>query len=121
MSLPRKIADGWYHSALRVLVVCFAAILVFESGVLSPATKTIAHLAGEQMASVIRVSTDVTPYSIQQVQTERTQTSTVPEPISKSTFLLSTLLFVLLLLLVLNYVLVHLRTKELQYYLSHNA
>lgn len=117
MSSSSNISTGWYHSALRICVVLFALALVFESGILSPATRNIAHLAGQQFATAIQATVD-TSYSEDAMLIAETNNSQLIEtsipatqPIDRSTFLLSVMVFILLLLIVLNYILDHLRNQ----------
>lgn len=121
MSTPpaTNIASSMYHSALRVLVLVFAVALVFESGMLSSATQTITHSAGQQFAAAIQATVDSANYTdeagiMPAMQTQESEVAAVTssEALSRGTFLLSIVVFILLLLIVLNYILDHLRTKE---------
>jgi len=131
-----NIAKSWYHSLLRVMVLIFATALVFESGVISPVTKNIAHLSGQQLASVVGMSASIAPNEINVITarlTEKEQELALRENAlsereialslggassqngDKVTFLLATVLFILLLLIILNYILDYLRSKERDY------
>jgi hypothetical protein len=112
-----NISSSSYHSVLRVTALIFAMVLVFESGLLSPVTQRTSHLAGQQLASVVTGTVDTALYSegsqTRALGEEATfSTQSLREPISKSTFLLSVAVFILLLLIILNYILDYLRRRE---------
>jgi len=124
MQSTTNISTSWYHSILRISVLVFALALVFESGILSSVTQTIAHTAGEQFATAIQATTDNANYDEEVLSPEiarnqsEVKTLTVSPTTTKSTFLLSAIVFILLLLVVLNYILDYLRSKERQPRLS---
>jgi hypothetical protein len=126
MSPATNIATSWYHSVLRISVLIFAIALVFESGLFNPVTRSLTHTAGQQFASVIIGSADNAAYDEEVTTLTETQINvTTPaidtssaQPLSKSTFLLSVVVFIFLLLIVLNYILAHLRGKERQHRFS---
>lgn len=116
MSYTNNISTSSYHSVLRISALLLALALVFESGILSPATQSITHTAGVQLASIIEATTDGATYNEEArilIQKDNTSASGVsPSPLSEVTFLLATSLFILLLLIVLNYILSYLRDHE---------
>ncbi|MFN3188586.1 MAG: hypothetical protein ACK42D_03555 [Candidatus Paceibacteria bacterium] len=125
MTSSQNISKSWYHSILRISVLLFALALVFESGILSPATKTFSHITGQQFATAIHATIDTATYDesgvlapeVQSQQISQANTAST-QPLSRSTFLLSTLVFILLLLIVLNYILDYLRNRERQHRFS---
>lgn len=125
MPSTNNIATGWYHSVLRVSALLLALALVVQSGVISPETQTFSHLAGQQFATVIQATADPLSPSDQVAQIAQTESTEATTPttqaISQSTFLISGLLFIILLLIILNYILHHLRHKEQEYLQSKSV
>ena len=116
-----------YHSLLRSSALVLMALLLFDSGILTPVTNSLSDQTQIYLANVVGIGASVTPTELntltaaitaqkteldkrEQVVAEReillTQNS--PSGFSAnniSTYVLSVLLFVILVLLVLNYVL----------------
>lgn len=117
-----------YHSFLRVAVCVFALILVFDSGLLFEETILLSTTTQEHLASVVGVSVGVAPTELNQLTARITELETELEAkerliavsvgerettgVDTSTFVLSTILFILLTLIVLNYVLDFMRTRK---------
>lgn len=121
-----------YHSLLRIFALTLSFVLLFESGLLSPATKQLADNAGIYVANVIGVNAGVMPTEINTITaalTEQQRTLDAREAALSereikvtlgntseiagsafSTFILSVILFILLVLIVTNYVLDYLRS-----------
>lgn len=115
VSRSNNIADSWYHSSLRVFSLLLALALVFESGILNVATQSISHTAGQQFATLIQATSDGALYedSVMSVTLSEDLTSdSKSSSLGEITFLIATTLFIILLLLVLNYILVYLRYRE---------
>lgn len=129
----KSIAYSWYHSALRIGLVVMATALVFESGLLSTVTRDITYTAGQQIASVVGMSASVAPNELNVITaklTEREQqlalreaalierelavgvTGSAAPNSNRTTFLMAAVLFILLLLIVFNYFLDYIRSKE---------
>jgi hypothetical protein len=120
-----------YHSFLRVAVCVVAFALVFDSGLLFKTTSIISNTAQQHLASVVGVSVGVAPNEVNQLTARITELETELEAkerliavnvrdnsagggIDKSTFLLSIILFILLVLIVLNYALDFARTRRIK-------
>lgn len=121
MNMPTKtnISTTWYHSLLRISVLLFATILIFASGIFNSSTQIITRTTTQQFASVIQTTTNQViennkeELSIQAEDIRETKiTNTSLQSIDKSIFLLSVVVFILLLLIILNYILDYLRSKE---------
>ena len=112
-----------YHVLLRVCALTLSLVLLFVSGVLSPVTHQIAQDTGLYLASVISMNASVPPNEVntlsaklEQRNVELAQREIAVSLKEKnannsqtSTFVLSILLFALLVLIVLNYVLDYFR------------
>ena len=111
-----------YHSFLRIMVSVFAIALVFDSGLLFKETIFLSNTTEQYLAIVVGVTVGVAPTELNQLTSRITEleteleakerliavsvgnTETTP-PIDTSTFILSAILFILLTLIVTNYVL----------------
>ncbi len=119
-----------YHSFLRIAVCVFALVLVFDSGILLKSTAGISDLTQQHLANVVGVSVGVAPTEVNQLTSRITELETELEAkerliavnvrdnrdsssIDKSTFILSIILFILLVLIVLNYALDFLRSRRI--------
>jgi len=123
-----------YHRVLRVMAVIFAIVLVFESGLLSNSTVKISRETEVYLANVIGMSASVQPTELNQYtaaltekerELENREASLKEREISinlsnevennkKTTYILASILFILLILILLNYTLDYLRTRESQ-------
>lgn len=123
-----------YHRGLRTTAVIFALILIFESGLLSDSTATLADKTESYLANAIGMTATVEPTEINQITaalTEQKQqldireanlkereiavgisTDTNPRSSDSTTYVLAAILFILLVLIILNYTLDYLRYKE---------
>jgi hypothetical protein len=124
------INSSLYHRFLRVAALVLALVLVFDSGLILPVTERLSTNAGLHLASVVGVSVGVSPTEVNQLTAKITELETELEakerliavniernngtPFDFSTFVLSTILFVLLLLIVLNYFLDYKNARRLQ-------
>lgn len=126
--IPR-LEHSLYHKTLRVLACVFACVLVFNSGMFSTTTALLSRNTGHYVANVVGVNVGVAPTEINTLtakittleqerdlalrereiaiglngQTSRSDTST---------FILSSILFILVVLIVLNYALDFMRARE---------
>jgi cell division protein FtsB len=118
-----------YHSFLRVAVVVMALILVFDSGLLNKSTANVSDIVQANMANVVGVKVGVAPNELNQLTSRITELETELQAkerlisvnlernnpsneIDKSTLVLSIILFIMLVLIVLNYALDYLRVRE---------
>lgn len=122
-----------YHKVLRVSVAVFAVALVFDSGIASKVTSELADDTRLYMANSIGVSIGVEPTPLNQytakLTTKQTELDAREVALNEreisinlnesgapdtSTYFLSSILFILLVLILLNYTLDYLRYKESQ-------
>jgi hypothetical protein len=117
-----------YHSFLRVAGCVCALVLVFDSGLLLKDTSYLSKIVQRQVASVVGVSLGVQPTEMNQLTARITELETELEAkerliavnirngeansgMDTSTFVLSIIVFILLVLIVLNYALDYLRSR----------
>jgi len=123
-----------YHRILRVSVLVCAIALVFESGILSESTKALSINTHSYLASAVGMSAGVAPTELNQYTAQLTakerelqareaalsereiavNLSSAPgvETNQRATYILASILFILLVLIILNYALDYLRLKE---------
>lgn len=121
-----------YHRILRVSALVVALVLVFESGLISKSTAGISSNTYIYVASVIGMSASVQPTELNKLTADLTareknlsdrEAALREREIAVSinggtasnnnaTYILASILFILLVLIVLNYVLDYLRTRE---------
>jgi hypothetical protein len=121
-----------YHSFLRIAALTFAMLLLFDSGLLSPVTSQISQNTQMYLASAIGMQAGVVPTELNQMTaalTQRDKILTQRENDIKareiavnleegapstdySSYIMSVLLFVILVLIVLNYALDYIRYRE---------
>jgi sulfur transfer complex TusBCD TusB component (DsrH family) len=124
--------DTAYHSILRITTLTLAIMLVFDSGLLSSTTHEISLDTQHYLANVIGIQASVTPTEINMITAELSQRDrdltareqeieareisvNLQNEVSStdySTFVLSLLLFILLILIVTNYALDYLRAID---------
>ena len=125
--MNNNLSQSLYHSFLRVAVCVLALTLVFDSGLLFEETVLLSNTASQHVASVVGVTVGVEPTELNQLTARITELETELEakerliavsvgdtkanPLVDSTFVLSVILFILLVLVVLNYVLDYLRAR----------
>lgn len=123
--------NHWYHITLRTSAAVVALLLLFDSGLLSPITKELSLGAQRYVANGVGVVAGVEPTELNQITAALTkqeqelatreralrereievnlaQTGTGQNP---STYILSALLSVLLLLIIINYILDFYRSR----------
>lgn len=134
-----------YHKILRTASLVLALVLLFESGLLGETTQQFSRATGVQIATVVGVKAEVpeNEYNVftaeitkrQQELDEREAAITAREIDARavdngvvagssglSTYILSSILFVLLVLIVLNYVLDWARARrEVAYVTTEKA
>ncbi len=121
-----------YHSVLRTSALTMALILMFVSGIISPVTEQVAIDAERYVASAVGAYASVEPNGINEITAALTakenalaareaalqerelslglQTDTASN--DYTTYILSVILFFLLVLIVINYVLDFLRSRS---------
>lgn len=115
-----------YHSFLRIAICVLAIALVFDSGLLFKSTALISDQTQNYLATAVGVKVAVAPNEINQLTGRITEleTALAKERLISvkvgnnsaaapdySTLILSTLLFIMLVLIVLNYALDYLRAR----------
>ncbi len=120
-----------YHSLLKIFAVVLAVVLVFDSGLLFPVTKQISTDTGQYLANSVGVTVGVAPTEVNQLTARITELEGQLEEanerqiavnlntedgvsVDRSTFVLSAILFILLVLIVLNYALDFVRMRTLR-------
>ena len=121
--------NSLYHSFLKIAVCVFAFVLVFDGGLALPATESMSSLTQQHLASVVGVTLGVAPNDVNVLTTRITELETELEAkerliavnlqntnsdggLDVSTFVLSIIVFILLVLIVLNYALDYIRQKK---------
>jgi hypothetical protein len=128
-------ASSVYHSILRISAVITALVLVFVSGLLSPVTALLADQTEYYLANAVGVSVGVAPTELNQMTAALTVREQELEAralalsereialdiaagtnaaFDTDTFVLATILFILLVLIILNYALDYVRAAERQ-------
>ncbi len=123
--------DSMYHIVLRTSALTLALILLFVSGVLSPVTKQLTTETERYLASAVGMYASVEPNEFNQITAaltaresdlnvreaalrERELSTGLSDTVSAdyTTYILSVILFILLVLIVLNYVLDFIRANR---------
>lgn len=127
--MRKSLESSTYHSLLRIALLVCAFTLVFDSGLLSEATQKLSLNAQQYVAAAVGVrvgvaqnDVNVLTARITELETELARkdreinvnldTSAAPTGPNTSTFVLSAILFILLVLIVLNYILDYLRSRR---------
>lgn len=125
--------DTTYHRVLRVTAVVFALVLLFESGLVSESTERLALQTNMYLANAVGMYASVAPTELNTYTAELTKrereldnreaalrereiaiglsTDSAPRT-DTTTYVLASILFILLVLILLNYVLDYLRARE---------
>jgi len=122
-----------YHKILRISSAVVATVLLFQAGFVSSTTALMAKGTQDYMANAVGVFVGVTPTQLNQITAEVTaqklaldsrEQAIVEREIavgikpgtsstqSTTTFILSGALFILLVLIILNYALDYVRSRE---------
>ncbi len=126
-----RLEQTLYHSLLKIFAVVLAVVLVFDSGLLFPVTKQISTDTGQYLANSVGVTVGVAPTEVNQLTARITELEGQLEEanerqiavnlntedgvsVDRSTFVLSAILFILLVLIVLNYALDFVRMRTLR-------
>ncbi len=119
------ISASLYHRFLRIAVLATTLVLIFDSGLVIKDTARLADMATSHVATVVGVAASVQPNEVNQLTSRITELETELEAKERliavgvedrstsetntSTIILSFMVFVLLCLIILNYVLDYLR------------
>ncbi len=110
----------YYHRTLRSAAVITALVLIFDSGLVQPETKTLSDSAYQYLANTVGVMAVVPPNELNTITAELTARSQELDQRERdiearvrdqggmsdtSTYVLSSILFILLVLIVINYAL----------------
>lgn len=131
----KRLEQSMYHRVLRVAALVCAFVLIFESGLLSDSTEQLSQNTHSYLANAVGVGASVQPTELNRYTAELTAREReldereaalnereIAVELSTggvagnetATYLLASILFILLLLILLNYTLDYLRAKELQ-------
>ena len=127
-------SNSSYHSLLRIASAVVAVMLVFESGLLSPVTAKLANQTELYLANAVGVSVGVAPTELNQMTAALTARERELDErelaiaereievglnaggsiagLDSGTFVLATILFILLVLIILNYALDYAHHRE---------
>lgn len=128
----KRLDESMYHRVLRVLSVVCALVLLFESGLISPVTRQLSVETHQYLANAVGVGAYIEPTELNSLTSELTKQKLALEAREQgirereieiglaagqsanqtSTYVLSGVLFILLVLIILNYTLDYLRAKE---------
>ena len=128
----KEISDTLYHRVLRVSAVVCACVLVFESGLVSPVTRQLSVDTHQYLANAVSIGASVEPTELNTLTSELTKQKLALQAREQavaereieiglasgqsanetSTYVLSGVLFILLVLIILNYTLDYLRARE---------
>jgi hypothetical protein len=126
--------NSLYHKVLRVSMLVSAFVLVFQSGVVSSSTRILSNNTTQYLANSVGAQVSVEPTELntltakitaQKLALEQRESAIREREIeiglepgearmAKETYILASLLSVLLALIILNYILDYLRTRELK-------
>lgn len=132
----KDVKHSKYHKVLRVSAVVCALMLLFESGLVHESTKRLSIGTHEYLANAIGATASIEPTELNSLTADLTaqklalmqrETSIREREIDigllpgesanqKTTYILAGMLFVLLVLIVLNYLLDYLRLRERRTY-----
>ncbi len=128
--MKKPLAHSTYHSVLRIAVLVFAIVLVFDSGLLLKNTKILSTSTQQYLANAVGVYVGVAPTEVNQLTARITElegeldakerliavnlADNKNAPIDKSTLILSIIVFILLVLIIINYILDYLRMRQIK-------
>lgn len=128
--MKKSLAHSTYHSVLRIAVLVFAIVLIFDSGLLLKNTKIISTSTQQYLANAVGVYVGVAPTELNQLTARITELEGELDAkerliavninndengsIDKSTLILSIIVFILLVLIILNYILDYLRMRKIK-------
>jgi hypothetical protein len=132
--LEKNVKHSKYHKVLRVSAVVCAFVLLFESGLVHESTRQLSIGTHEYLANAVGATASIEPTELNSLTAELTaqklalqqrETSIRDREIDigllpgesanqKTTYILAGVLFLLLVLIVMNYILDYLRLRELR-------
>ena len=130
--MSRTLEDTMYHRVIRTSALVCALVLLFESGIISQSTARLAQNTNQYLANAVGVGAGVEPTELNTLTAELTsqkkklgdREAAIREreievglasgevPGQTTTYVLAGVLFLLLILIVLNYILDYLRSRE---------
>ena len=130
--MMRTLEDSMYHRVIRTSALVCALVLLFESGIISQSTARLAQNTNQYLANAVGVGAGVEPTELNTLTAELTsqkkklgdREAAIREreievglasgevPGQTTTYVLAGVLFLLLILIVLNYILDYLRSRE---------
>ncbi len=127
--MTKSMQYSLYHSLLRISVLVFTAVLVFDSGVLFNQSKILSNSTQQYLATVVGVKASVEPTEMNQLTAKITQLEgelaekerliavslkdNSGTGMDKSTVILSILVGILLVLMFVNYALDFIRMRKM--------
>lgn len=120
----------YYHRILRVGAVVCAFVLLFESGLVFKSTARLSEQTHQYLANAVSMSAAVQPTELNSITAELTKQKQLLDareaelrereiavelnnaPTQNATYILSSILFILLLLIITNYILDYLRAQK---------
>lgn len=103
-------SESIYHKLLRVSSLLFAFLLIFSSGLVSPLTSQLTENSAKYAANLVNANSSLVDSQNEPILT---QESVVGEGSNETyTYLFAVILFVILLLMLLNYSLHFIGKKE---------
>ncbi len=128
--MRKSLADSIYHGVLRIAVLLFVILLVFDSGLISKNTKILSTSTQQYLANAVGVYVGVAPTEMNQLTARITElegeldakerliavnlADNKNAPMDKSTLILSIIVFILLVLIIINYILDYLRMRQIK-------
>jgi hypothetical protein len=131
--MRRTLDTTIYHRVLRVSLLVCVTVLLFDSGILNERTKDLSRGAQQYVASAVGVRVGVAPTDVNLLTARITELETTlaqkdreievalntkeesPLGMETSTVILSSILFILLILICINYVLDYSRYRRAGY------
>ncbi len=128
--MKKPLAHSTYHSVLRIAVLVFVVVLVFDSGLLLKNTKILSTSTQQYLANAVGVYVGVAPTEVNQLTARITElegeldakerliavnlSNRSDGSMDRSTLILSVIVFILLVLIILNYILDYLRMRQIK-------
>ena len=125
-----------YHKVLRVSVAVLTCVVLFQSGIVHPITAQLSGQTARYMANAVGVTVGVAPTELNQITADITKREVALAAREKDvqareinvgiapggamitqstmTFVLATAVFILLVLMILNYILDFMRARRLR-------
>lgn len=123
-------SGGYYHSILRVSAAVVAIVLLFDSGAVTPLSKSLSDNTMQYLANSVGMFAQVEPNAVNELTAELTRREQELAAREReienrsfgadtrsdySIYILSTILFILTVLIVLNYALDLVRHRRSMY------